>query len=318
MVLLAGWTAPAHATCTDNDFINPISDIVWDCIFPISIAGIPLDFGNHPPDQGGTEFYCECPGQGIVGIGFLVGFWEPARLIETVADSWCFPALGDTIDGGTTGNGYVGGGELWHSGEYIAFQHFHYYIMPVWAILDLFTDIPCLTDETTFDLAMVSEVRPDWADDLTAAQLYPETSLMANPYTVLACVADAVSATAQRPIDALYWCMGGWGNTYPMSGHITAMDPVAANAGIAGKAMFVQARIGMLPDRAVNYCATTAMPIWVKSHWRLQESDPVADNRCHVIGHPGILWTQHKNPVGRQDNFAWVVFRKVSCCVVVY
>ena len=307
-----------RAACTDRSMINPINDIVWDCIFPIEIAGIPINMGDHPPDSDGTQFFCECPGKGIYGAGFLVSFWEPARMIDTVADPWCFPGLGMEINGGSTGSGYTGGGSLRASREYMAFQHYHYYVMPVWAILDLFTDIPCLSDETSFDLAMVSEVRPDWADDLTAAQYYPETALMANPFTVLACVADAVAAAAQRPIDALYWCMGAWGTTYPMTGHITAMDYVAANAGIAARAMYVQARTALLPDRAVNYCGTTLMPIWVKSHWRIQETDPVADNRCHVIGHPGILWTHHKNPVGKQDNFSWVLFRKVKCCVVVF
>ncbi len=312
--------APAQAACTDNDFIDPINDIVWDCIFPISIMGIPLDFGEHPPDNATTDFLCQCPGKGVfgIGLGFMVGFWEPARMVDTTSDPWCFPSLGMEIDGGSAGFGYNGGGTLKRGKANLAFQHYHYYIMPVWALLDLFTDIPCITDEPSFDLAMVSEVRPDWHDDLTAAQLYPETALMGNPATVLACVADAVAATVQRPIDALYWCMGAWGTTYPMTGNITAKDYVAANAGIAGKAMFVQARTGLLPDRAVNYCSSTPMPIWVKSHWRIQQTDPVVDKSCHVIGHPGILWTQRKNPVGKQDNFSWLLFRKVRCCVAVF
>lgn len=319
VVIAAGLMADkARAACTDSSMINPINDIVWDCIFPISIAGIPLDFGEHPPDNERGGFFCECPGQGITGMGFQVSFWEPARMIDTVQDAWCFPGLGMSMSAGA-GSGYVGGGSYQSNAtRNIAFGHYHYYIMPVWAILDLFTDIPCLSDETSFDLAMVSEVRPDWHDDLTAAQYYPETALMANPFTVLACMADAAAATVQRPIDALYWCMGAWGTTYPMTGHITAKDFVAANAGIAGKAMFVQARTAMLPDRAVNYCGTTLLPIWNKSHWRIQQSDPVVDNRCHAIGHPGILWTSRKNPVGRGDNFSWVLFRKVNCCVVVY
>ena len=320
LVLAAALLAPsAQAACTDNDFIDPVNDIVWDCIFPISIAGIPLDFGNHPPDNERSGFFCRCSGQGVLGLGFLVSFWEPARMIDTVSDAWCFPGLGMDLGGGSVGAGYGGGGHLQRGTRgNIAFQHYHYYVMPVWAILDLFSDIPCLSDETQFDLAMVSEIRPDWHDDLTAAQLYPETALMANPFTVLACIADATASVAQRPIDALYWCMGAWGTTYPMTGNITAKDYVAANAGIAARAMYVQARTALLPDRAVNYCGTTYMPMWVKSHWRLQQVDPVVDNRCHAIGHPGILWTQRKNPVGRQDNFSWMLFRKVECCVVVF
>lgn len=317
-LLLYCLASSAFAACTDRSMMNPIDDVVWDCIFPISIMGIPLDFGEHPPDNTNSMPLCECPGEGIYGLGFMVSFWEPARMVETVSDAWCFPSLGTSINGGSAGSGYFGGGSLRRDVSKMTFQHYHYFETPFWAILDMFTDIPCLTDEAAWDLVMVSEVRPDWGDDLTAAQYYPETSLMANPGVVMACVADAMAAAAQRTLDFLYWCIGAWGTTYPMSGHMTTKDYVAANAGIAAKAMYVQSRMGGLGDRAVNYCNTTYMPIWVKSHWRIQETDPAVDRRCHVLGHPGILWTQRKNPVGRQDNFAWLLFRKVECCVVVF
>lgn len=316
---------PASAACTDKTFINVMSDIAWDCIFPISIMGVPLDYGEHPPDSDNGAALCACPAKRFPadpGLGFMIGFWEPARMIDTTSDPWCFPALGMDLSSGsgtTSGGGwgYSGSGQLRKSGPgQIAFANYHYYIMPVWAILDMFTDIPCVSEDPSFDLAMVSEVRPDWGDDLTAMQLYPETALMASPVTALACIADAVASTVQRPIDALYWCMGGWGTTYPMTGHINVTDFVEANAGIAGKAMYVQARTGLLPDRAVNYCYAIPMPIWIKSHWRLQQTDPVVDSRCHAIGHPGILWTQRKNPIGMQDNFSWMLFRKVLCCVI--
>jgi len=316
------WFSPAvEAKCTDRSFIDPINDPAWQCIFPMSIMGIPLDYGDHPPDDPSSQMLCQCPGQGTfgLGLGFMVGFWEPARVIETVGDAWCFPTLGMEMNLGGVGFGYTGGGTL-RTDNSIAFQHYHYYVMPLWAVLELFLDIPCITDssEPGFDLAMVSEVRPDWHNDLYALQLFPETALMANPATVIACAVDAAAATFQRTIDAMYWCMGSWGTTYPATGHITAKDYVAANAGIAGKGMFVQARTGDLPDRAVNYCATMRMPIWVKSHWRIQQIDPVVDPKCRTIGQPGILWTQRKNPVGRQDNFSWMLFRKVSCCVTVF
>ncbi len=314
--LLAG--PSLHAACTDNTFIDPLNDIAWDCIFPVSIMGVPIDFGEHPPSDDSTQAFCECPGQGITGFGFMVGFWEPARIVETVADPWCFPTLGTEIDGGDVGWGYTGGGTLERDASDLTFQHFHLYIMPIWALLDLFTDVPCITNERSVDLAMVSEVRPDWHDDLLAMQIYPETALVANPAAVFACMADAVATTAGQPIDLLYWCMGSWGTTYPMTGHITTHDYVAANAGLAGRAMYVQSRAGLLQDRAVNSCAATPVPIWVKSHWRIQQTDPVADNRCHVIGRPDILWTQRKSPVGKGDNFAWLLFRQVKCCVVVF
>lgn len=318
ILLLLGLLMPApqaQAACTDKTFLDPINDVVWDCVFPITIMGVPLDFGDHPPDNPDSTILCECPGRGIYGLGFMVSFWEPARMIETTADPWCFPALG--LETGSGGWGYSGGGTLGRE-AHNSFQNYHYYIMPLWAMMQLFTDLGCDNAAGQFDLAMVSEMRPEWSDDLYALQLFPETSLMANVATVLACAIDAVAATVERPIDVLYWCMGAWGTTYPATGNTTARDYVEANANTAGKAMFLQARTALLPDRAVNFCSTTPMPIWIKSHWRLQQTDPAVDKKCHAIGHPGLLWTHRKNPIGKQDNFAWLLFRKVRCCVVVF
>ncbi|MEJ2756304.1 MAG: TraU family protein [Gammaproteobacteria bacterium] len=36
---------------------------------------------------------------------------------------------------------------------------------------------------------------------------------------------------------------------------------------------------------------------------------------CLPIGKPGLLWTAYKNPPTAGDNFAWMLFRKVKCCV---
>jgi conjugal transfer pilus assembly protein TraU len=316
----------AYGACTNLHFVDPINDIDWDCIFPITLAGIPIDMGEHPPDSTDDTMMCSCPNHffpGDPGVGFLVGFWEPAMLIDTVGDAWCFPALGVDLGSSASptsggGLGYTGGGSMRRDVEKLAFQHYHYYTFPVWGALGMFSDVDCVGGKQDFALTMISEVRPDWSDDLMAMQLYPETAVMANPGVVLACVADAVAATIGNPIDALYWCMGSWQTTYPMTGNVIDQDYAEANAAVAGHALYLQARWGELPDRAVNYCADTPMPIWVKSHYRLQEIDPVAESQCHQIGEPGLLWTAHKNPVGSPDNFSWVVFRKVHCCVVVF
>jgi len=326
-LFLASFTA--SAMCTDLRFINPISDVDWDCIFPIVIAGIPIDEGDHPPDNTSSGMFCECPGKGPFGtplFGFEASYWEPARLMDTVSDPWCFPAIGEDMSSNTTGAstskfGYSGGGyakQGYKSGEAHVFQHYHYYIFPVWTILEMFTDSACERGGEDFDLAMVSELRPDWSDDMTAMQLYPETSVMGNAAVVFACIADAIGATAGYPIDALYWCMGSWGVAYPMTGNITAKDYVEANAGDAARALYTQARFGLLPDRATNLCEDISLPIWVKSHYRFQEVRPIDDWQCHVIGEPGLLWTEGKGPVGMSDNFSWLIFRKVHCCVGVF
>ncbi len=314
--LLAG---PVFAACTNKSFLDPITDIDWDCIFPMSIAGIPIDMGEHPPDDTDNEFYCYCSDRYLAGYGFPIQYWEPALIVDTVADAWCFPAIGADMSSDTDKNlsgslnTSIGQGDANH-----AFQQYHIYDYPVWSILGMFLDDSCMESSAAFDIAMVSEIRPDWSDDFTAMAIYPETALMGNEAAVLACIADAVATTVQEPIDALYWCMGAWGLTYPMTGNITSKDYVEANAGIAARALYVNSRDLLLEDRAADKCESLYLPIWIKSHWRLQEVRPMVDDHCHVIGEPGLLWDWAKDPPGFSDNFSWVVFRKVDCCVSVF
>lgn len=328
-ILLWSTASASWAACTNLSFLNPVNEVDWDCVFPITIAGIPIDMGDHPPDDNDSTMTCECAGKGPYGtplFGFQVSYWEPSHIMDTVADAWCFPAIGLDMTSNESGYstssyGYTGGGssiESFKSAQNQIFQHYHYYIYPVWEIIGMFTDSACEEDDAEFDIGMVSEVRSDWSDDMTAMQLYPETKLMANQADVLACIADAVGATVGHPIDALYWCMGAWGLTYPMTGNITAKDPVEANAGDAARALYSLTRFGLVMDRATDVCSDTYSLIWTKSHYRFQEVRPVDESQCHVIGSPGLLWTWHKNPVGFSDNFSWLIFDKVKCCVGIY
>src|SRR4051812_41984665 len=62
-LLLMALNSAAHAICKPGHMINPVSDVAWQCIFPISIMGIPFDGGNHPPDNDTTDVFCDCPGK---------------------------------------------------------------------------------------------------------------------------------------------------------------------------------------------------------------------------------------------------------------
>ncbi|EKE01925.1 MAG: TraU, partial [uncultured bacterium] len=37
----------AHAKC-EGSFVNPITDICWDCLFPISIGSMNVVSGDYP------------------------------------------------------------------------------------------------------------------------------------------------------------------------------------------------------------------------------------------------------------------------------
>src|SRR3546814_9872238 len=57
----------------------------------------------------------------------------------------------------------------------------HYYVAPVWKMLDMFSDLPCLEDDG-FDVALMTEVMPTWQrSEEHTSEL---RSLMRNTYDV--------------------------------------------------------------------------------------------------------------------------------------
>lgn len=292
--------------------LNPITDVSWQCIFPIQIAGI-VQLGSNPDDSDDiANPVCVCTGGTIPKFGVTVSFWEPSRLIDTVSDPYCLMALGTKLNNPRPGS--LGGSLDRDENSQRAFQQMHYYIFPVWAILDLFTDIQCLQDET-FDVAMMSELVPTWNDDILSTIVNPEAVLFANPISQLACAADASAVLLGKPRNELFWCMGSWGSVYPLAGSITLTDYVEANAGLAARSIYFMGRTGLLWDTALDGCSLQYTPIWRKDRFKLQLAKPVKDNSCHRIGRSGLLWTAYKQPPTQGDNFSWMMFKKINCCV---
>ncbi|MEO0879916.1 MAG: TraU family protein, partial [Pseudomonadota bacterium] len=291
----------------------PITKISWGCVFPIEIAGVPI--GKRTPlDRGNPRSpVCLCPSSfGIPLPGLRVNFWNPSRWIDTVENPGCLMALGIDVMGE---NGRLHGTSRndMHGNSHYTFQQMHYYIAPIWALLGLFTDLPCLRDEG-FDVAMLSEILPTHQNEVLGAILNPEAVLFGNPVAVLACVADAAAANLGGTIDTLFWCMGGWGSVYPLGGSSNSGDLVEANAAIAAKAIFLMGRLGLLRLYDRSGCHENVAPIWKKSRFKLQEMEPVKSGQCVNIGRTGLLWTYLKQQP-HKDNFAWALFEKVFCCV---
>src|SRR3546814_3836357 len=68
----------------------------------------------------------------------------------------------------------------------------------------------------------MTEVDPLWQDDALAALINPEAVVFANPIAKAACAGDCVAATANLPLDQLFWCAGCQGSMYPLNGNIPA------------------------------------------------------------------------------------------------
>jgi len=307
------------ATCTGS-FLNPVTDVCWSCMFPIRIGGVSYGNSQENPPGEVTLPACACVSGSQVTIGLSVAFWEHARLIESVKDAYCFPALGSGLTNPEPGllSGDTSGSQ--DKDTDFTFQQVHYYIFPVWQLLELFMDFPC-AESNSFDLAYMSEVDPMWNDDSLSFLINPEALLFGNPVTQLSCIADSVAATTGFSIDPLFWCFGSWGSAYPLTGSTPESNQLNANANVAARMIFKLGREGALWDTAINECAAGVLtPIMVKSHYKLQIARPVRGSQCIPIGRPSLIWGSSKNPprgVGQYspDNFLWIMARKRKCCV---
>lgn len=285
----------------------------YTAMFPLRIAGIPIIPGRMP-DIGGSVSspICICKDP-IPRIGIPVSFFEPSRLIEVVKDPYCFPSMGFGLPtsggaiGGTSGDDGVG--------NQSTFYQAHYYIFPIYALLELLTDFICL-QSTGFDMAYITEVDPLWNNDTLSAIINPEALLFGNPIANLACMADAVSSAVFQPLDPLFWCKGSWGNAYPLTGQTGGDGYVEASASVAASLIYKLHRQLILWGSwgQLGLCGYYPAPIWRKSAYRLQIVTPIPSIYATTIGTTGMLWSFGKNPPFVGDNFSYLLFKKRECC----
>ncbi len=307
----------ADAVCTPGTPLNPVTDLCWQCIFPVSIAGIEIMPGpmeNNVPDLSGMPV-CTCPAPPPLFFrpGIPVSFWEPARYVETVKDPYCFPSLGFGL---SDAGGFLGGGSQEQSNasvEASTFAQAHYFIYPVWSMMELLVDFACV-EHSGFDVAYLTEVDPLWQNDILAFILEPEAILFGNPTAQTACIADSVSTNAGLSMSALFWCIGSGGSAYPLTGHVNDDNELMANSTIAARMVYKLARELLICDTAVALCGCIPTPIWVKHNYRIHIAKPVRDFMCHPFGRTGLIWGPFKNPPLTGDNFVWQLFRRRSCC----
>lgn len=316
LALLATPSAAHASKCEAGTVFNPITKVRWNCIFPITIGGVRVgsyDKLDKALDaQSASKPLCACRKGATFWFGVKVSFWSPNRMVDVVTEPGCMMALGADL--------MPTGGKLQGSQSSIAdgtnttklFAQMHYYVAPVWKMLDMFTDLPCIEDDG-FDVAMITEVLPTWQSGTLGAIIQPEGILFGNPAAGLACMADSASAAAGKATDELFWCMGSWGSTYPVAGDIHMSDRVEAWAGLASRGIFMMGRLGLLTISSEDGCAFKPQPIWTKSRYKLQIMEPVKGGKCVNIGRPGALWTSGKHAPGK-DNAQFMVFEKAICC----
>jgi conjugal transfer pilus assembly protein TraU len=313
-----------YAECKAT-FFNLFTDIDWTGVFPVKIAGVTIKSGVSKELKELDELdevkkiVCACKNKkGGFVVGLATSFWEPARVAEIVKDPWCFPLLGGLK---LESQSVKQGGNVQEIASSKTHQYFgqaHWYMFSVWNLLDLFMDVPCIPWDG-FDIAYVTELDPLWQRDDLAMFIHPEVLLFANPIAQVSCIADSVASQIGRPINQLFWCMGSWGSSYPMSGSTDQATVVEGAANLAGRMMYKLSREGLIWDPGVDLCGATLTPIWVKSNYKMHLMKPVR-SRIVPIGQSALIWGMGKDPFfgtkkGAAENFDWMVFRRVKCCM---
>lgn len=308
---LLAFATNVEARCKTGNSINAVTDVEWDCMFPMTIAGL-VSLGGEEEQSPSSQkrLTCNCMSEGSGGAGMPYGFWEPKTYVDVVQDAWCFTGVGMEMD---MESDFVNDGSRSTSENATTFAQAHYVLFPVLALLDMYYDLPCLNydDGSEFDYLLITEILPTWNDDFLSSTVYPETVLFANPAAQLACMADSQPANANKPINELYWCMGAWGTVFPLTGTIGGSDQMEMQAAIAGRTIFQMAKLGALKEYDEAGCFQSYVEVWTKNRYKLQMIKPTKVSQCFAFGKSALTWA---TGVNIEDNHSYFMFRKVDCC----
>lgn len=312
--IMINFPIPVSAQCVGK-FINPITDICWKCIFPITIAGLTVASGEDTANARTSVCYCKDPPR----VGIPISFWEPVRLVDVTRTPYCMVNLGGIRMGpsrGVQGRGTVGHtvkGHMKHS-----FYQVHWYVYPLIYWLELLTDFVCL-EKAQFDVAYLTELDPLWNDDETNAIINPEAALFGNPVAQAACAADCLAASTGFSNDMLFWCAGCQGSIYPFTGSVATHS-----GGVQASLLLTQRFIAKLHREGLLWgyvgvqglCDKYPMPIIRKTQYKTQMTYPLPSTvkGCHPLGRSDLLWASGRNYPYKGEDFGYLIWRKRSCC----
>ena len=319
-------SASASITCKGH-FVNPITDICWSCLMPISIGGFSIGKGVSPKnrDRENPKLpLCLCNKGGVPVPGVSIGFWEPVRLVDVTRTPYCMVNLGGIEFGGdkrkisSSERGYD------RRSTHTSFYHVHYYIYPLIYWLELLTDFLCL-EEGTVDVAYMSEFDITWNDPKLQSLLNPEAILFGNPIAQASCGLDCGASTFNMPLEPMFWCAGCWGNMYPFSGaNRDHIGGVQNSSLLTYRIIAKMHRLGMAQSTATSdgkvngeICRKHRAFKIKKKQYKLQMVNPKSTKGpigCWPLGLSDMLYSSFKEyPYDGQD-WGYLIWRKRNCC----
>lgn len=304
-------------------FVNPITDICWSCLFPISIGPVKVNTGGREDTPNPHQIPCFCPRPPIPLVpGIPVGFWEPARLVDVTRIPYCMVSMGGLQLGRGIVNhgvhGSSGGRKTQHS-----FYQVHWYLYPVIYWLELLTDFLCL-EKASFDVGYITELDPLWNADELSFILNPEAILFGNPIAQAACAADCGATSAGFPQDILFWCGGCQGSLYPFTG-----NNAAHNGGVQASLLMAQRIMAKLHRELLLWgtsgtsnhqiCQKYPLPIIKKTQYKTQMTYPRPTTRgpmaCNPLGRTEVIWGSGREFPYKGEDFGYLIWRKRNCCL---
>lgn len=311
-----------EATC-HGEMFNPISDVDWNNLYPITIGGFQTNpKGNATPPHHYMPSVCVCPGPfGIPSYGVGVTYWEPVYIAEIERSPGCMSSLG--------GKKMLKGYDSLHSEQIMKFNgdgqtsrmQTHWYEYPVFKVVDIMQSMAC-KNTGGFALLGLTEIDPFWQSDEWAAVFTPDSALFANLAAQAGCSIDAIGAMAHRPLPFLMWCAGTWGSVYPFSGNSPHTNSnFSSNNLVLAKYIARQSRLGLLWQTIgpSAQCFTHPTPIWDKSQYRYNQVAPVARRGSTVeTGNPGLMLSPPITNLPTRESTVNMIWRARQCCARLY
>lgn len=338
--MLFAFNANATTACK-GQFPDFISDICWDCAFPIRLFGVTLALssGEDYASNTDTSLVCACTENMVTRTGFPSSFWEYARQVDVTRTPYCLVSMGLDMPLGINAEMY-GAQTPKNLSPNMAtvFRHAHIYINPLMGLLEVALDSKCL-EPKGFDLFWMSELDPTWSDEEMSRILTPDAYLFGNIASSLACAADCIASSTglDSLSDWLYWCAGCNGELYPLDGYAKSIyGGVQMSSLITQRVMAKMHRMLVVPSMAgaAAMCNSGVPQVTMdKRQYKYSMIYPVpqatpAPNSiggtsggsggilacCQPFGRSTALWGAGRELPVIGEDFAYGVFRKRDCC----